>query len=219
MRRRLLDKILKGPSLPTCPSSLARPGGNVTGLTSIEPHAFTAKQLQIIKEALPNTSRVAILMNPNNRSHPLMLPQARAAAESLRVTLHLVEVREAADLEQAFEAVKREQADVLHLWGDPLTDSHRARIAELATKHRLPTMHYFRESVEAGGLLGYGPDWRHIWRGLGTYVDKILKGARPADLPVTQPSKYELVINLKTAKALGLTIPRSLLARADQVIE
>ena len=101
-----------------------------------------------------------------------MLPQAQAAAESLRVKLHLVEAREAGDLDQAFEAAKREQADVLHVWGDPLTDSHRVRIAELATKHRLPTMHFFRESAEGGGLLAYGPDWRHIWRGLGTYVDR-----------------------------------------------
>jgi ABC-type uncharacterized transport system substrate-binding protein len=199
-------------------ASLARPGGNVTGLASIEWEAFTAKQLQIIKEALPKTSRVAILINPTNRMHSLTLPQEQAAADRMRVRLQLVEAREAGDLEGAFEAMARERADFLHVWGDPLTYAHRARIAELAMKHRLPTMHFFREAVAAGGLLGLGPNWPHTWRGVGKYVDKILKGAKPADIPVEQPTRYELTINLKTAKALGLTLPPSLLQRADEVI-
>ena len=199
-------------------ANLARPGGNVTGLASIEWEAFTAKQLQIIKEALPKTSHVAILMNPTNRMHSLTLPQEQAAADRMRVRLQLVEAREAGDLEGAFEAMARERADFLHVWGDPLTYAHRARIAELAMKHRLPTMHFFRDAVAAGGLLGFGPNWPHTWRGVGKYVDKILKGAKPADIPVEQPTRYELTINLKTAKALGLTLPPSLLQRADEVI-
>ena len=199
-------------------ANLARPGGNVTGLASIEWEAFTAKQLQIIKEALPTTSRVAILINPNNRMHSLTLPQEQAAADRMGVRLQLVEAREAGDLEGAFEAMARERADFLHVWGDPLTHANRASIAELAMKHRLPTMHFFREAVAAGGLLGFGPNWRDTWRGVAKYVDKILKGEKPADIPVEQPTRYELTINLKTAKALGLTLPWSLLQRADEVI-
>jgi putative ABC transport system substrate-binding protein len=200
-------------------TSLARPGGNVTGLTSIEWETFTAKQLEILKEALPNISRVAILMNPTNRSHSQTLPQAQAAARKSQMSLQLVEARDAGDLDRAFEAATRGRADVLHVWGDALTHSQRSRIAELAMKHRLPTLHFFREAVEGGGLLSFGPDWSHVYGNVGTYVDKILKGTRPADLPVAQPTKYELTVNLKTAKALGLTIPPSLLLRADHVIE
>ena len=162
---------------------------------------------------------MAILVNPTNRMHSLTLPQEQAAAEQLRVNLQLVEARDAGDLDRAFEAAMRARADVLHVWGDPLTYSQRTRIAELAMKHRLPTLHFFREAVEAGGLLCFGPDWSHVWGGVGTYVDKILKGTKPADLPVAQPTKYELTINLKTAKALKLTISPSVLLRADQIIE
>jgi ABC-type uncharacterized transport system substrate-binding protein len=200
-------------------TSLARPGGNVTGLASVEWEAFFAKQLQVIKEALPGTSRVAILMNPNNRMHTLTLPQEQAAANILGVKLQLVEARDVSDLERAFETAVRERADVLHVWGDPLTFAQRARIAELAMKNRLPTMHFFREAVEAGGLLGFGPNWPLIWRNAAKYVDKILKGTKPGDIPVEQPTKYEFVINLKTAKALGLTIPQSVLLRADEIIQ
>jgi len=200
-------------------TSLARPGGHITGFTSQEPDAFTAKQLQILKEALPRTSRVAILMNPTNPIHSLSLPQAQAAADKLRVKLQLIEARDAGDLDRAFEAAVRERADALHFWGDPLTYSQRTRIAELALKHRLPTMHIFRESVEAGGLLSFGPDWPHIYERLGACVDKILQGTKPADLPVVQPTKYDLSVNLKTARALGLTIPPSVLLRADHIIE
>jgi putative ABC transport system substrate-binding protein len=131
----------------------------------------------------------------------------------------LIFSRDAGQLESAFDAATREHADVLHVWGDPVAFTHRGRIAELAMKHRLPTMHFFPEAVEAGGLLGFGPNQLQMWRKAGRYVDKILKGAKPADIPVEQPTKYELIINLKTAKALGLTIPSSLLQRADQVIE
>jgi putative ABC transport system substrate-binding protein len=200
-------------------ASLARPGGNVTGLASIEWEAFTAKQLQVIKEALPKASRVAILTNPTNPMHAMTLPQERAAAERLGVKVQLVEAGTVDDLERAFAAAKREQADLVHVYGDTFLAAQQARVVELAMKYKLPTMHLSRGAVEAGGLLGLGPDWLLLHRNAGAYVAKILKGARPADLPVAQPTTYELVINLKTAKALGLTIPPSLLQRADQVIE
>jgi len=168
-------------------ANLARPGGNVTGLASIEWEAFTAKQLQIIKEALPKTSHVAILMNPTNRMHSLTLPQEQSAADKMGVRLQLVEVQEAGDLEGAFEAMVRERADFLHVWGDPLTHAHRIRIAELAIKHRLPTMHFFRDSVAAGGLLGFGPNWPHTWHGVGKYVDKISRGRSLRTFPWNNP--------------------------------
>jgi putative tryptophan/tyrosine transport system substrate-binding protein len=158
-------------------------------------------------------------MNPKNPMHALTLPQEQAAANTLGLKLQLIEARDASELERAFEVAVRGRADVLHVLGDPLTLAQRARIGELGVKHRLPTMHFFGEAVEAGGLLGFGPDWPHIWRNAARYVDKIIKGTKPGDIPVQQPTKYQLVVNLKTAKALGLTIPPSLLQRADQVIE
>jgi ABC-type uncharacterized transport system substrate-binding protein len=158
-------------------------------------------------------------MNPTNRMHALTLPQEQAAASTLGVKLQLVEARDVSELERAFEDAVRGRADLLHVYGDPLTFAQRARIAELAMKHRLPTMHFFREAVEAGGLLGFGPHQRQMYRNAAKYVDKILKGTKPGDIPVEQPTKYELVINLKTAKALGLTIPPSVLARGDEVIQ
>jgi ABC-type uncharacterized transport system substrate-binding protein len=200
-------------------TNIARPGGNVTGLATIEWEAFTAKQLQIIKEALPKSSRIAILMDPTNPMHTRTLPQEQAAADMLRVKLQRLEARDPAELGTAFEAATRERADLLHVYGDPLTVAQRARIAELAMRHRLPTMHFSREEAEAGGLLSFGPNLPHMWRNAGKYVDKILRGTRPGDIPVEQPTKYELVVNLKTAKALGLTIPQSLLLRADEVIQ
>jgi putative ABC transport system substrate-binding protein len=200
-------------------ASLARPGGNVTGLASIEWDGFTAKQLQVIKEALPKVSRVALLVNSSNEMIGKMVPQEQAAADKLGIKLQVVEAREVGDLESAFAAARRGQADLVHVYGDPLHFVHRVRVAELALKHRLPTMHFFRDAVEAGGLLSLGPDWSLLSRNAAKSVDKILKGTKPADIPVAQPTKYELVINLKTAKALGLTIPPSLLQRADQVIE
>ena len=200
-------------------ASLARPGGNVTGLASIEWEAFQAKQLQVIKEALPRASRIAILVNPTARMHSMMLPQEQAAAARLGISLQLVEAQNVDELETAFAAAKRAQADLVHIYGDSLVFSHRARVAELALHHRLPTMHFFREAVEAGGLLSLGPDWPLLYRSAGKSVDKILKGTKPADIPVAQPTKYELVINVRTARALGLTIPPSLLVRADHIIE
>ena len=200
-------------------ASLARPGRNVTGLASTEWEGFQAKQLQVIKEALPTASRVAILINPSTRMHALILPQEQEAAARLGVKIQLVKAGSADELENAFATAKRERADFVHVFGDPVVFAHRAQVAELALKHRLPTMHFYREAVVAGGLISLGPDWPLIFRNAGSYVDKILKGTKPANIPVAQPTKYDLAVNLKTAKALGLTIPRSLLLRADQVIE
>ena len=149
----------------------------------------------------------------------MALPQTVAAAEKLKVKLQILEARTPGELEDAFEAATRARADAIHVYGDALISVHRARIAELAVKARLPTMSLFKDSVAAGGLMSYGPNNADIWRRGATYVDKILKGAKPADLPIEEPTKFELVINLKTAKALGLTIPQTLLLRADQLIE
>ena len=200
-------------------ASLARPGGNVTGLATIEWEAFSAKTLQVSKETLPRASRIAILMNPTNQMHALLLREMQAAASTLGVTLQLVEARDVSELERAFEDAVRGRADLLQVLGDPLTLTQRTRLAELAMKHRLPTMHFFREAVEAGGLLGFGPIQTQMWRNAAKFIDKILKGTKPGDIPVEQPTKYEFVINLKTAKALGLTIPPAVLARADEVIQ
>jgi putative ABC transport system substrate-binding protein len=201
-------------------ATLARPGSNITGLATLVGAGFVGKLIEVLKEAFPQVSRVAILINPTNAMHQQIvaneLPQA---AERLRLTLLTVEARAADSLTGAFETAVRSRAGAIMVLGDPLVFVHRARIAELAAKHRLPAMYLFRESVEAGGLMAYGPSFHDLGRRAASYVDKILKGAKPGDLPVEQPSKFELVINLKTAKALGLTIPQSLLQRADQVME
>lgn len=200
-------------------ASLVRPGGNMTGFTTLVPEGFTAKGAEILKEAVPRASRVAVLTNPTNEMHRHSLPQSIAAADALKLRLQILEWRGLDDLERAFEAAVRERADAIQVYGDPLTFIHRARIAELAAKSRLPALYLFRENVEAGGLMSYGPSLPDLFRLAAGYVDKILKGAKPADLPVQQPTKFELVINLKTAKVLGLTIPQSVLIRADHVIQ
>jgi putative ABC transport system substrate-binding protein len=201
-------------------ASLARPGSNITGLATLVGAGFVGKLIEVLKEAFPQVSRVAILINPTNAMHQQIvaneLPQA---AERLRLTLLTVEARAADSLTGAFETAVRSRAGAIMVVGDPLVFVHRARIAELAAKHRLPAMYLFRESVEAGGLMAYGPSFHDLGRRAASYVDKILKGAKPGDLPVEQPSKFELVINLKTAKALGLTIPPGVRARADEVLD
>jgi putative ABC transport system substrate-binding protein len=199
-------------------ASLARPGGNVTGLSGFSTE-IVGKQLELLKEMAPKVSRVAILWNPANQSHPLLLREAEAAARLLRVQIQTLEVRGPDDFEPAFAAVTRERAGALLVAADGMFLLHRARIADLAAKTRLPAMYGLREYVDAGGLVVYGPSLRENFRRAATYVDKILKGAKPADLPVEQPTKFELIINLKTARALGLTIPPSLLLRADEMIQ
>jgi putative ABC transport system substrate-binding protein len=206
-------------------SSLARPGGNITGLSELTPE-LGAKRLQLLKEAVPKVKRVAVLWNPayserfsaNFRFWSSDWTEMRAAAQVLDTTLQSVEIRGPDDFDTAFSAMSRERADALIAFSDPLIVFHGRRIADLAAKSRLPAMYASREVVGAGGLMSYGPSSTDMFRRAAVYVGKILKGTKPADLPMEQPTKFELVINLKTAKALGLTIPRSLLLRADQVI-
>jgi len=199
-------------------TSLARPGGNVTGLSLLAPDILP-KVLQILKEAAPSVSRVAVWMDPTNPGQTLPDKQMDAAAKSLGVRLERVDVRAAATLNAAFAAALRQREETLFLYPLPIAPRDVQRIAQFAIKNRLPTIAVFPQNVREGMLMSYGPNLAEQYRRVGTYIDKILKGAKPADLPVEQPTKFDLVINLKTAKALGLTIPQSLLQRADEVIQ
>jgi putative tryptophan/tyrosine transport system substrate-binding protein len=199
-------------------ASLARPGGNVTGVSSLSPD-LVGKQLEVLKEVLPTLSRVAVLWNPANPANALNVREAEVAAQALGVQLHRVEARDPEAFDRAFAAMTRAHAGALLVIGDRVFRQHRSRLAELAAMSRLPTMHTIRAYVEAGGLMSYGYNSLDLNRRAAYYVDRILKGTKPADLPVEQPSKFELVINLKTAKALGLTIPPSILFQADEVIQ
>jgi putative ABC transport system substrate-binding protein len=198
-------------------ASLARPGGNLTGLTNFAPE-LSGKRLELFKEAFPNISRVAIIQNPANPAAPLLLKETQVVAQALGLQLQAIGVRTLKDLEKAFEVATTRGANALFVPPDPLISAHRQRIVELAAKSRLPAMYDNREIAESGGLMSYGPDRVAMFRRAAIYVDKILKGAKPADLPVEQPMKFEFVINLKTAKQIGLTIPPNVLARADKVI-
>lgn len=199
-------------------ASLARPGGNVTGFAFLLPE-ISGKRLDLLKEAIPKLSRVAVLWNAANPYKPVDLKEVQAAADALRVAVHTFPVREPNDFDEAFKAAVKSRVGGLITLEDPFTIAHRARIVDLALRHRLPAVYAVRPFVEAGGLMSYGPDRADQNRRAATFVDKILKGARPADLPVERPTKFELVINMKTAKATGITIPPSLLLRADQVLE
>ncbi len=199
-------------------ASLARPGGNITGLTQMSPE-LTGKRLELIKQALPRVSRVALLWNSANTGHTLQVRETGAASRQLGVRIQILGVQGPNELQSAFDAATRERAGALFVIDDLMISSHQTRILELAAKHRLPVISQFREFVEAGGLMAYGPNNDEMFRRAATYVDKILKGAKAADLPVEQPTRFELVVNLRTAKALGLTIPQSILIRADQVIQ
>jgi ABC-type uncharacterized transport system substrate-binding protein len=199
-------------------ASLARPGGNLTGLSLLNPE-ISGKRLELLKESLPTISRVAALTNPGNLIHVVFWRETHAAAKTLGLQLQPIKVRAPEDFEEAFRAAARGRADALLAFDDALTVGYRARLVALAAKYRLPTMYGFREFPDAGGLLSYGPNLLDLYRRTATYVDRILKGTKPGDLPIEQPTKFELVINLKTAKALGLTIPPSVLARADEVIQ
>ncbi|MBI2753062.1 MAG: ABC transporter substrate-binding protein [Betaproteobacteria bacterium] len=199
-------------------ASLAHPGGNITGLSTVAA-GLAAKRLQLLKEILPRLSRVAILLNPATPAATQALSETKAAAEKLAIQLHPLEAWAAQDIESSFAAARERRAEALIAVTDPLTIAQRARILEFADKSRLPTMYGMRDFAETGGLVSYGANYDEPSRRAAVYVDKILKGARPADLPVEQPTAFELVINMKTAKALGLTIPQSLLLRADRVIE
>jgi putative tryptophan/tyrosine transport system substrate-binding protein len=199
-------------------ASLARPGGNITGFSNLTVE-LPEKRLELLKEAVPQGGRVAVLANPANPNYASTMHDLTKAAQVLGLHLYIVELRRPDELDAAFAAVTRAGADALLVVGEPLlVDSLRGRTVDLAAKHRLPAMYSWRELVMAGGLMSYGPSLPDMHRRVATYVDKILKGTKPADLPVEQPTKFELVINLKTAQALGLTIPTTLLFQADEVI-
>jgi putative ABC transport system substrate-binding protein len=199
-------------------ASLARPGGNVTGLT-IMASDVVGKQFEVVKEVVPKVSRVALLWNPANPGSAPQVREAEGAARALGVRLQTLEARDPQEIDSAFAAMTKERAGALVVLSDAILLNQRRQIAELAAKSRLPAVYTLREHAEAGGLMAYGANPLDLERRAATYVDKILKGAKPADLPVEQSTKFELIINLKTAKALGLTMPQSLLQRADQVIE
>src|SRR5437870_3997355 len=198
--------------------SLGRPGGNITGLTSGAGPGLYGKRLELLKETFPRVSRVAVLWNPDDPGSVINMRGMEAPARSLSLKLQSVEMREPNDLEQAFSAMKREHAEALVTILGALVGGQRSRIVDLAAKSRLATMSAESRWTEAGGLMSYGASYPDLYRRAATYVDKILKGAKPADLPVEQPTKFEFVINLKTAKQIGLTIPPNVLARADKVI-
>ncbi len=198
--------------------SLARPGGNITGVSALA-SGYSAKWLELLKEAVSKISRVAVLSNPTNPSHAGYRRETQAAARVLGLTLQPVEVRDAREIEGAFASMTRERAGALLVLPDSVTLAHRARVVDLVAKSRLPAMYGLREFVDAGGLMAYGSSLSDIFRRAAVFVDKVLKGAKPGDLPVEQTSRFELVINLKTAKTLGLTIPPSILIRADHVIQ
>jgi putative ABC transport system substrate-binding protein len=200
-------------------ASLARPGGNVTGLSFSAGADIVGKLLELLKETVPKVRRVAVLSNPTNPSHALATENVIVAARAVGVQLQLLEARGPDQFDNAFAAMARERAEALLVLADPFFGFHRSRLSALAAESRIPAMYGSRIYPEAGGLMSYGANFRHNFHRSATYVDKILKGAKPADLPIEQPVKFELVINLKTAKLLGLTIPPSLLLRADQVIE
>jgi len=202
-------------------TSLARPGGNVTGLSAFAPE-LVGKRLELLKQAVPGVSRVAVLWQPGafgERAEMDTLKRAEVAARDLGVPLQFVEARGPADFDRAFSDMTRARAGALTVLASNMFNSERRRLVDLAAKNRLPALYSARELVDAGGLMSYGANLADLNRRAATYVDKILKGTKPADLPVEQPTKFELVINLKTAKALGLTIPQSVLARADEVIQ
>jgi putative tryptophan/tyrosine transport system substrate-binding protein len=199
-------------------ASLSHPGGNVTGLTD-QAADIGGKRLQLLQEVVPGGTAFAVLMNPNTPYSALALKEIQVAAEAKRVRIIAFEARTAEEVLRRFAEIADSGVAGVLVLGDPLMISLRGQIADLAVEHRLPSIYQFRESVEAGGLMSYGPDRRQVYARAAEYVEKVLKGAKPADLPVEQPTKFELVINLKTATALGLSVPPILFAQADEVIE
>jgi putative ABC transport system substrate-binding protein len=198
-------------------ASLARPGGNVTGL-ALQSTELTGKRLELLREVLPGLRRLALLGNPDNPSEALEMHQLKATARTLTLEVITLDVKRPEDIVPAFEAL-RGRAEALYVISNPLTTTHQVQINALALAARMPTMHHTRDYIETGGLMSYGPNFRDNFRRAAGLVDKILRGTKPADIPVEQPTKFDLVFNLTTAKALGLTIPPTLLARADEVIE
>jgi len=201
-------------------ASLARPGGNLTGVATLVPGGFVAKQLELLHEAVPKATRIAVLVNPTNEIHRIVIPQeVPEAARQLGVQIHIVEARTTDEIEPAINAAVGERAEALLINGDPVFNSSPERLPQLVARTGLPAIYLLRSQALAGGLMSYGPNFVELARRAASYVDRILKGAKPGDLAIEQPTKFELVINLKTAKALGLTIPQPLLLRADEVIQ
>jgi ABC-type uncharacterized transport system substrate-binding protein len=198
--------------------NIARPGHNMTGVAFLALE-LVGKRLELLKEAAPKISRIAVVAFPGHPGEPAEWKQTEATARALGLTLQRFEVRNAADFDPAFEAMEKGHVDAVHAFPDGVTMAQRARIAQFAVTRRLPSVFGWREYAEAGGLMSYGPSLDASWRRVAVFVNRILKGAKPASLPVEQPTRFELVINLKTAKAIGLTIPPSLLGRADEVIQ
>ena len=198
-------------------TSLARPGGNVTGLSTLGSD-LSGKRLELLKEVVPGVSRIAVLSNPTNQSVPALLRETEVAAQSLGVQVQFLEARSPDELDKVFVAIK-ERPRALMVVPDPMLFAQRKRLSDLAGENRLPTIAEWEEFVGAGGLMSYGPSFRAMFRRAAVFVDKILKGTKPADLPVEQPTKFEFIINLKTAKQIGVTIPPNVLARADRVIK
>ena len=199
-------------------ASLAKPGGNITGVTTLTVD-LSVKQLELLKEAVPRASRLALLWNPDNPWHPLAVKGLQARSGSLGLQLQALDVHGPDVFDSAFQAMTTERAQAVLVLADPMTFFHRRRLAELAIKHRLPMMGSLRDYAEAGSLMSYWADTADVYRRAASYIDRIFKGARPGDLPIEQPTKFESVINLKTAKTLGINIPQSVLLRADRVIE
>lgn len=199
-------------------ASLSHPGGNVTGLSTLSQN-MAGKWVELLKTASPGIQRLGFLLNPTNPAYKAVWPGAQQEARTSKVDLLAIDAREPGELDGAFAAIVREQIDGLICWGDPMFIQERSKIIEFAAQHHLPAIYQFREFTADGGLMSFGPDLMDLFQRAATYVDKILKGAKPADLPVEQPTKFELVINLKTAQALGLAMPQLLFARADEVIE
>jgi putative ABC transport system substrate-binding protein len=198
-------------------TSLARPGGNITGLSTLSPE-LSGKRLVLLREVLPGISRLAVLLNPADPAKTLDVRELQSAARALGLHLQTLEVRGPGDFEAAFARMTEERVEALMALGDPLTVTYRIQIVDLAARSRLPAIYDLREFVDAGGLMSYGPSLPELFRRAAAYVDKILKGAKPADLPLEQPTKFELAVNLKAAEALGLTIPPLFLFQADEVI-
>ena len=198
-------------------ASLARPGGNITGLSTLASE-ISGKQLELLREIVPKLSRVAVLGNTSQPGHPQALKEINVAADAFRVQIQYLEVRGPKDVETAFRAASKERADAALVLGSPIFISQRKQLADLAAKSRLPAIYNRPEYVEDGGLVFYGVSYTDLFRRAATYVDKILKGAKPGDIPIEQPKKVELIINLNAAKQIGLTIPPNVLARADKVI-
>jgi putative ABC transport system substrate-binding protein len=215
----IVTVVISDPVATGLVTSLARPDGNITGLTFVAGAEMGGKLLEVLKEAVPHASRIATLWNPTNPMHPLLLKEAENGARKLAVQLQPLAVGKVDALEGALVQITKERPDALLVVPDPVFFFARTRLVDFAAKNRLPAMYGWREPVDEGGLMAYGPNMPDLFRRAAIYVDKVLKGAKPADLPIQRPTKFELVINLKTAKALGLTIPPSVAFAADELIQ